>query len=62
MGQRHAEHHVVVAAAGHEVVGGERIGPCGIERRVADLDRDDAAAGVVADVGLDGEAGDLGNA
>src|SRR5262249_39784998 len=51
-----AEHHVAIAAAAHEVVDGDPIGPGLVEGRIADLDRSDAATGRAAHVGLDLES------
>src|SRR5919107_2807748 len=46
------EHPIAVAAARHEVVGGELVGSGGIERLAVDLDRLDAAAHRLLEVDL----------
>jgi hypothetical protein len=36
------EHHIAVAAIGHEIIGGDRVSGVDVERLAIGLDRDDA--------------------
>src|SRR5262245_14611838 len=53
------EHGIAVAAARHEIVGRYPIDFILVERRLADLDRQDAVTGGAARVRLDRQSGDL---
>src|SRR5262245_32881290 len=53
------EHGIAVAAARHEIVGRYPIGFILVERRLADLDREDAVTRGAARIRLDRQSGDL---